>query len=234
MRWVPAALVLAALLDTTGAEAQTPSRPGPWALDLRALTSPMPDDVAFYPRFDSSARIPGRGFGVELGGHVYVLNLGPSRLGLGASLFAARGLNEPQTPAASGTTGTVTTTPQSVQVDVRTITPQISFNFGSRDGWSYLSAGAGTTSIVTRTAGSIVGRRESEGLRSFNVGGGARWFLRSHFGVGFDLRLHLVSSGTAGPIEETPPRTSPPGAGSGATQTPRVNMLTVSGGFSFK
>jgi hypothetical protein len=216
------------------AEAQTSSRPGPWALDLRLLTSPVPDDVAFYPRLDSSALIPGRGFGVELGGHVYVLNLGPSRLGLGASLFAVRGLNEPETPAAtSGSTATVTP-PQSVQVDVRTITPQISFNFGSRDGWSYLSVGAGTTSIVTRTAGSIVGRRESEGLRSFNVGGGARWFLRSHFGVGFDLRLHLVSSGTAGPIEETPPRPPVPGTGGGVTQTPGVNMLSVSGGFSFK
>jgi hypothetical protein len=236
VRWFPAALVVAALLSASSATAQTVSRPGPWALDVRAVTSPVPDDATFYPRLHSTALIPDRGLGLEVGAHVYPLNVGAARLGVGASLFAVRHVTRPVAPAPSSSSGSGTTTQvatQDVQIDLRTIAPQVSFNFGTREGWSYLSGGIGATDVVTKTSGAIVGRRQAERARALHVGGGARWFLKSHLGVGFDIRLHLVSSGTAGPIEETPPPTTPPTT-TGSTATPSLRMLTVSGGFSFK
>jgi hypothetical protein len=237
--WRVAAVVfLAALGIPRPAAAQTTSRPGPFSLDVRAVTSPVPPDPLFYPRLDASALVPDRGFGGEVGAHVYLLNLGPARLGIGASLFIVRATTTPA-PAPPPSSGTPTgRAGQSVQVDQRLLTPQVSFNFGTGDGWSYLSAGAGRTAIVTRTAGSIAGRRETSSLNALNVGGGARWFLKSHLGVGFDIRLHLVGAGTAGAIAETavsPPTTPlPPAAPVPPSSTPSLRMLTVSGGFSFK
>ena len=236
---VAAAVFLAAFIIPRPAAAQTTSRPGPFSVDVRAVTSPVPADPLFYPRLDPSALVPDRGFGGEVGAHVYLLNVGPARLGVGASLFIVRGTTEPAAapPAPSG--APAVRPGQSVQVDQRLLTPQVSFNFGTGEGWSYLSAGAGRTAIVTKTAGSVAGRRETNSLNTLNVGGGARWFLKSHFGVGFDIRLHLVGSGTAGAIEETPASPTPttpvlPAVPVPPSATPGLRMLTVSGGFSFK
>ena len=230
------AFVAVLLAGASPAAAQTPSRPGPWALDLRGVTSPVPGDEVFYPRLDPSARIPERGFGIDIGAHVYVVNIGTSRLGLGAQIVNVRAVTDPL--ASSSTTGTGTSAPtaaagQSVRIDLRIITPQVSFNFGTRDGWSYVSGGIGTTEVVAKTSGVIAGRRESERLRSLNVGGGARWFLKRHLAVGFDLRLHRIAAGTAGPIEETPPPAALPPA-TGATTTPGMMILMVGAGMSFK
>jgi hypothetical protein len=194
----------------------------------------VPEDPAFYPRLDASARIPARGFGLDVGVHVYLVNLGASRLGLGAEVYNVRATTEPLAAAATGSgTGTAAATGQRVQVDLRMITPQVSFNFGSREGWSYLSGGVGTTEVVTKTAGIIAGGRESERLNSWNVGGGARWFLKSHIAFSFDVRMHRIGSGTAGPIEETPPPLTPPTTAA-TTPTPGMTVVSVSAGLSFK
>ncbi len=237
--WLLAALGPAAVGMGSTAEAQTTSRPGPWTFDLRGVTSPVPDDPVFYPNLVPSALVPDRGFGIEAGAHVYLLNIGASRIGIGASLFAIRSITEPapapETPPASGQTPPAAG--QSVQVDLRMLTPQISFNFGTGDGWSYLSAGAGRTGVVTRTTGAIAGRREAEPVTTLNVGGGARWFIKSHFGVGFDIRFHMIGAGTAGAIEQTSPPLLPPLTPSPPTApaaTPSLRLLTISGGFSFK
>lgn len=232
--------VFASLAAAGAAAAQTTSPPGPWVLDVRGVTSPVPGDAAFYPNLVESALIPSRGFGLEAGGHVYLLNIGPSRLGIGATLFVVRGVTKPAPASPTPPQGGETTEPpaeQQVQVDMRMLTPQISFNFGTATGWSYLSAGAGRTGIVSKTTGAIAGRREAEPVTALNVGGGARWFIKSRFGVGFDIRFHMAGAGTAGPIEQTSPPLVPPdvsGPAAPPQATPRVRMLTVSGGFSFK
>jgi hypothetical protein len=231
-RRLPAALVVALLVSASSAAAQPPSRPGPWALDVRGVTSPVPEDAAFFPRLDASARIPERGFGLDVGAHVYLLNIGPSRLGLGAQVVHVRAVTEPLVASTTTTTGTTAAIGQSIQLDLRIITPQVSFNFGTGEGWSYVSGGVGTTEVVTRTAGVIAGRRESERLNALNVGGGARWFLRSHLAFGFDIRLHRIAAGTAGRIEETPPPTTTPTATAAAT--PGMMIVSVGAGISFK
>jgi hypothetical protein len=165
------------LLAAETAHAQALDPPGPWVLDLRGATSGLPSDTAFFPPLAVDTLVPSRGFGFDLGAHVYLLSLGPARVGVGASYIRAR-----------GTSDTVT-------ANVSTVAPQISFNFGSANGWSYLGAGLGRAWVRT-TAVQLTGtaEQESAGIMALNFGGGARWFLTSHIGVGFDVRWHRLES----------------------------------------
>jgi hypothetical protein len=127
---------------------------------------------------------------------------------------------------------------QRVQTDLRAISPQLSFNFGSGDGWSYLSAGLGVADVVTQTTGPA-GRRDTPWLQAINFGGGARWFLKSHFAVGFDLRFRRIASGAAGPIElEGSPPTADNGDGgspeSPPASTPSMMVFSFNVGLSFR
>jgi hypothetical protein len=120
---------------------------------------------------------------------------------------------------------------QTGEIALRILAPQVSFNFGSRAGWSYLSAGLGTSDITTRTAGGrSPGRFEIRGLRTLNVGGGARWFVKSHLGVGFDIRMHAIAAGTTGASGTPIPGTPPPAP----VVTPATRILSVAVGFSIK
>jgi hypothetical protein len=169
------------LLALTGrAAAQAPEPPGPWVLDLRGATAGLPSDTAFFPTVPIDTLVPSRGFGFDVGAHVYLFTLGPSRVGVGANYVRVR-----------GTTETVT-------AELRTVAPQVSFNFGTRSGWSYLGAGLGRGWVAT-TAQQLAGpaSEDSGALTAMNFGGGARWFLTGHLGVGFDVRWHRVS-GTPG------------------------------------
>ena len=165
------------LLAPVAAHGQALDPPGPWVLDVRGATSGLPSDTAFFPSLAVDTLVPSRGFGFDVGAHVYLFSLGPSRIGVGASYVEAR-----------GTTDTVT-------ANVRTVAPQVSFNFGSSNGWSYLGAGLGRAWVRT-TAVQLSGTAEQEtgGVASINFGGGARWFLTSRIGVGFDVRWHRLAS----------------------------------------
>jgi hypothetical protein len=148
-----------------------PGPPGPFVFDVRGVVSGIPASQAFVPPGLTSATIPARGFGGSIGGYVYAIQLGPGRLGIGADLTFARG------------------TSVDVQTTLVSVDSQLSFNFGTSDGWSYLSAGVGRVHIESEPVGL------SESVQAFNWGGGARWFLNQHFGIGFDIRIRMLSAG---------------------------------------
>lgn len=139
--------------------------------DVRGATTNLPSSDLLFPELSTDATVPSRGFGGSVGGHVYVFQIGPGRLGLGADVLYARG-------------STVDAIASMTSVD-----PQISLNFGTSNGWSTLSAGVGVTRITGEPGG------VSESVRSINWGGGARWFINPHFGVGFDVRIHHLAAG---------------------------------------
>jgi hypothetical protein len=183
-------------------------------VDLRVATSAIPSDATFLPPVPSATRVPTRGAGVEGGVHVYLFGLGPSRVGLGVSGLRVRGGAAPGATS-SGSGSTAVRTPE-VDTALTVLTSQLSFNFGTGDGWSYLSAGVGrarvtavTSPIPDATTGSVVpGASTNTGLLpSTNVGGGARWFLGGHLAVSFDVRVHLIRPGAA-----KGSRTATPGA----------------------
>jgi hypothetical protein len=75
-----------------------------------------------------------------------------------------------------------------VTTTVTTATGELSFNFGTASGWSYLSAGYGRGQV-----------RETGWVASQHFGGGARWFVAERLAVGFDLRFHRLSAGATTP-----------------------------------
>jgi hypothetical protein len=201
MRVAAAVLFLTAALTPEAASAQA-SAPGPYVIDIRGAMSGAPGDVSFYPAVPLAVRVPQRAFGLGLGAHVYAWRLGVAHLGFGVDIVRARGSakTSPSETATSSTGGTATAAGAgtlTAAMNVTTIAPQLSFNFGARDGWSYLSAGygAGATSaevnIPTSADGTGAASRQRR-TAALNFGGGARWFLREHLAVGFDIRFHRL------------------------------------------
>jgi outer membrane protein with beta-barrel domain len=214
---------LAVVGSATAAQAQGSDAPGPYVVDLRAGLGALPRDAGLFPDVPSGTRVASAGLAFDVGGHVYLIRLGPARVGIGAS-FARVGGKMSQQPAQSGA-GSQTTLPE-VQTRFTTIAPQLSLNFGTADGWSYISAGIGqakarvtTSAFVTGSGDTAVtteGAALSTSLRALNVGGGARWFIRRHLAISFDVRFHIVSD-TGG---ETP--------------IPRTTLAVVTGGISLR
>ena len=186
-----AGLCLAALLVSTAAFAQS-SSPGPYIIDVRGAMSGAPSGVSFYPPVPVDTLAPKRGFGFGIGAHMYPFQLAVARVGFGIDLMRVRG-------SATSVSDIGST------IDITTFAPQLSFNFGTREGWSYLSGGYGTAqthvevdvpaqpATAPATAGTPAGTFTRERRTgSINIGGGARWFLREHVAVGFDLRFHRL------------------------------------------
>ena len=167
---------------------------------------------------------------MDAGVHVYLIRLGPARVGIGASFTSVSGKTSPE-PMESGSGSSIAL--PSVDTRVTAVAPQLSFNFGTSNGWSYISAGIGpakartTTSAFTTRGGdgavttddgtvTTEGMALSRSLRDINIGGGARWFTQRHFAISFDVRFHVVSD-TGG---ETPIR--------------RTTLVVVTGGMSLR
>ena len=164
-------LSMFALVSGANAQSLNPGPPGPFVFDLRGATTNLPSDEALFPDLATDATIPSRGFGGSAGVHVYPFSIGPARIGVGVDGLFARG-------------STADANSSMTSVD-----PQISLNFGTSQGWSTLSAGVGVTRISGEPGGA------SESVRSINWGGGARWFVNAHVGVGFDIRIHHLAAG---------------------------------------
>ena len=217
------------------AQIAAPDPPGPYVIDVRGATSAIPQDASFFPPVPTATIIPSRGYGIEVGAHVYLIRLGPGRLGIGASVLRVRATAAPAVPASGSTSAatsatTIPATRPDVDATLTTLAPQLSFNFGSAEGWSYISAGVGRAQLTTGTsvfggpgsgttlmpAGSV----DSGTRSSINVGGGARWFAKARLAYSFDVRFHLVSAGAA--AEGTSPA------------TPRTTLVAASAGISLR
>jgi hypothetical protein len=218
-----AALLCLGLCASAAAQTPPADRPGPYVIDVRGTTLSLPGSPGFFPPMPASTAVPSRAWGLDAGAHVYLVQFGAARLGIGAMLLRARGTASPPKPAptsgASGSPAAPATTPD-VAALVTTVGPQISVNFGSRAGWSYLSAGIGRAQITSRTstfAGTTEARLVESGPRSaINFGGGARWFTRTRLAFSFDVRFHMV------------------GAGGAVTPTPRTTLVAASAGISLR
>jgi hypothetical protein len=213
------ALVVVVLTAAPAAAQNTPGPPGPYVLDVRGTTVALPEGAAFLPPVSITALVPSRAFGVDAGGHLYIANWRQARVGVGASVLVARG------------------TALDVNITERIVAPQLSLNWGTANGWSYLSTGVGRGHIESRrvtpaSSTSTSGQSTGSGAASastidnvtvnvlaINFGGGARWFISRRVAVGFDIRLHKIGGGTAKPT---------------AAATPGAMLLAASAGLSFR
>ena len=218
--------VILSLVVATPVAAQlaAPQPPGPYTIDVHAAISGLPVNSAFYPSAPTGTNVPGRGPGIDVGAHVYPLQLGPARVGIGAALLKARGSASPGMVSSDDDEddddeeeAAETFTPDA-NMTLTVFAPQLSFNFGTSAGWSYLSVGFGRARITSGTSafgdaasedGVTPAAEVNSGLRNgLNFGAGARWFAKPRLGVSFDLRVHIISAGKGSETRPATPRTT--------------------------
>ena len=209
-----AAFIVLTTADTTLAQQREPI--ARWVADLRISSSGLPGDAGWTPAVPADTLTPTRGLGLEGGAHVNLLRFRAIALGIGATWLRARGTTAPPEPATESPTPATPTIPD-VTTRVTALSPQLSLNFGHSLGWSYLSAGLGRARVQSEATltGTTFVPRDSEWVKSLNYGGGARWFVNDHFGVGFDVRWHKLSLVAATATRPASPRASLLVAGAG-------------------
>jgi len=147
-------------------------------------------------------QLPGAAIGGDLSLNIYPLRWRAVTFGLGGRVMAARARQVPV--SADGQT------PALPAVTERFVTgaPEISFNFGSGNGWSYISGGVGRSAWQVIQDGTGPQDADDERLYTSNYGGGARWFIKKHLAFSFDVRIYGIKAGTVGVNDHTGPRTS--------------------------
>jgi hypothetical protein len=198
--------VILSVFSTRAAWAQKQAPPGPFVIDVRGdFVSLAPTDPVGAPFGLIKTQMPQRGFGFELGAHVYPLRRKHITLGIGGNWLTSTGNKVPD-PVAQPIDPTV-------REKFETYGTQLSFNFGTSQGWSYISGGIGSSrrsiqtfpvTVTTAPDGSQVITQSTDPLtakgarsRTINYGGGARWFASSHIAFGFDLRWYAIGPAIA-------------------------------------
>jgi hypothetical protein len=159
-----------------------------------------------------TAQLPSRGWGLDLGVHVYPVRGKRVSLGIGADLVRTSGKKAPDPEDATAATD------PTIETRFSTLAPQVSLNFGSTRGWSYVGGGI----HWLRRATGDVDADVADGPRQMGIhyGGGARWFLNRHVAFTFDLRgfrmPEQAAEGTTVPFQ------------------PKSRIFMTSAGFSFK
>lgn len=186
--------LLLSVVPATFAHAQVKRPIAPYVFDIRAFYSPLGQDPTTASNLDLLVTdLPSRGLGGVAGLHLYPLRRKTFAFGIGAEYLLARGRKVPE-PDDS----TTPPTKPIVEQRLMSFTPQLSLNFGHREGWSYLTAGTGPMTFETFT-GTIAPLEKPLRKNTINMGGGARWFATPHVAFTFDVRYYLTR-----PIEETP------------------------------
>jgi hypothetical protein len=187
-----AVLLLTAVLCT----AQPIDEPLPRAVvDAYGFFGGLPASSGWVPAVSAQTPVPHKGFGVAAGAHVYLLKLGLATFGVGASLLKVSAKGDPSALMAASTAPALEI--PVVTTRVTSLVPQLSLNFGHRRGWSYVSAGYGSTRIDSRAdaVGSLPALAAPDRWNpAINFGGGARWFMKRRLAAGFDLRFTKLSS----------------------------------------
>jgi hypothetical protein len=204
---------LIALLAANRALAQDPPpKIGPFVVDLHATVPRFPQDLQLAQSRDMTlAELPGSGLGVLVGVHVYPLRWRAVTFGLGGEFATGRSR---QTPTAAQTAIRPATE------RLTTITPQLSFNFGTGNGWSYISGGLGRSTWAVTPQGQEGFAADTEQLKTISYGGGARWFMKTHLAFSFDARFYAINPGT--PFV------------AGALGSPRTTLIVIGAGVSVR
>jgi hypothetical protein len=186
-------LLLAAFLaflfpSSLAAQAREPV--GPFTADARVALPRFSNDATVAAELGvATANMPTRGLGLAFGGHWYPAAKGRVTLGLGGEILlsgATKTLEADEDDPAS-------VDGPAVRTRFWSISPQVSLNFGTGRGWSYLTGGLGWGGLRSELEASPVGDADST-PRVINYGGGARWFAKEHVAFAIDLRFYAVNA----------------------------------------
>ena len=210
--WLGLLCLSSLLAASLPAHAQPPEEPiGRYVFDVRGALVPFAQNEKLaehrgLPYLDT----PGRGFGYDVGGHVYVLRLWHVTIGLGASYHASRADQSPGERSANPMGPTL-------RKRFSAASSQLSFNFGHRNGWSYLSGGLGSSRLSLFPLDADEPPQRS--ANTLNYGGGMRWFLNAHLAFTVDVRLFAISP--LAPLGDAP-------------GSPRMTQVAFNAGASFR
>jgi hypothetical protein len=184
-------LILCAIAPDARAQDPPPALP-PIVIDLQGAFTRLPDDAELADsRGLETSELPGSALGGNVAAHLYLFRYRAVTFGIGGHLTYVGGH---QTPEDSPEGGSALLQP----VTERVVSggAQLSFNFGTGDGWSYLSGGIGRTvwQIIPGERGALPA--DEERLKTLNYGGGARWFITRRLAFSFDVRFHAINPGT--------------------------------------
>lgn len=187
-----------------------------FVVDTRGSLARFKQNAAVAEGLDVEATsLPTRGLGFTVGAHWYPLRLRHITFGLGAEL--ARAGDSRTVKTTDTTTGTETEGP-TLMTKFTSFAPQLSFNFGRDEGWSYVSGGLGSARITTERDDVAVTGTAAR-TRAINYGGGARWFNSPRLAFTFDVRFYAIS-----PREAT----------TAVPAYPRAKFMVLSGGVAFR
>ena len=181
-------------------------------VDLHGAFTSFPSSQALVDSrgLTDLTQLPGGSLGGDVALHLYPLRWRAVTFGIGGRVMGARGHQ-----AAPATGGEVPLTPVTEQF--LTAAPDLSFNFGSGNGWSYISGGIGRSIWQVVPDGAVRQDVDEERRQTSNYGGGARWFMKKHLAFSFDVRVYGVKAGTVGLLP-----------------APRANLLVIAAGASIK
>jgi len=165
------------------ASAQQDEPIAPIVLDVRGALAKLDESGLTAGQLGvPSTALPRLGLGVDVGLHVYPLRWDGGALGIGASLLLSRGRDQERDSEGEAIG-------PEIETRLESLAPQISLNFGDRDGWSYISGGLGRSiyAVQQRGTGGTPPR-----VRTINYGGGARWFAKRHLAFALDLRFYAI------------------------------------------
>lgn len=191
-----------------------PPKIGPFVLDVHGSMPRFPgsDPQLAASRAVDLKELPGSGLGVQAGLHVYVARWRAVTFGLGAEVASGRS-HHGAAEVAPGVFNRPTTE------RFTHVAPQLSFNFGDGDGWSYVSGGMGPSTWSLVPDAEPATTADSERLATINYGGGARWFIKRHLAFSFDVRFYAINPST--PVADRP-------------NGPRTTLLVMGAGVSLK
>jgi hypothetical protein len=210
----------AALLFTLAVAAPAAAQPrepiAPFVVDVRGAFGRHKAEPSVATELGvTAANLPTRTLGLAAGVHLYPLRSGKVTLGLGGNMVITRGSKALDVVA--GTSGETQKGP-SVDRHFTTFSPEISLNFGSRNGWSYISGGMfGRSTLYLDRADDPASSAPYR--KTVNYGGGARWFTRDHLAVSVDFRWYSVAEQLAS---------------AGAIAQPGTTLLILSGGIAIR
>lgn len=183
---------------------------GPYAIDLQATVPHFPSDNAQLEQSRDlvQGELPGTGFGVHVSANIYVFKWKAITFGLGGEAAFARARHSGEL-ISEGVVG------RAVTERFTHVAPDISFNFGTGNGWSYLSGGIGRSTWYIVPDGAEPLAADHHSLETINYGGGAKWFLNKHLAFSVDARFYAVYPGIPDGARPSSPRTTLLIAGAG-------------------
>jgi hypothetical protein len=214
MTRVAVCLVAAILTSAVRARAQEPPPPIPWVVfDVQGNFPNFPHDQALADSRDLNlSELPGRGFGGQVGIQIHFFKLKAITFGVGGQAMMSQATQTPSPEAAENI--------RPVTEKFRSLGGQLSLNFGTGHGWSYLSGGIGRSNWSIVPDGDQPLEGDEEALKTLNYGGGARWFAKSHLAFSFDVRFYAINPGVS--------------SMEGAEGSPRTTLFVIGAGISLK